>query len=212
MKANYTHVSSLLDRSGSMDKIKNDTIGGFNQFLSDQQKAPGQMTLTLAQFDNEYEIVYDAVPIKDAKPLTDQTFIPRGSTALLDSAARLIIDTGKKLAELPEDQRPERVMFIIITDGEENNSTEQTRKSLSIMVKHQEDKYGWQFVYLGANQDAFEEAGSMGMRGMNFQGTGQGMRAAYSSLSANVASNRSASRGTNVNLTQQDIDNEEKKK
>jgi hypothetical protein len=130
---------------------------------------------------------------------------------LLDSAVRLIIDTGRKLAEMPEEERPERIMFIIFTDGEENSSKEQTKQSLSSMVEHQEEKYGWQFVYIGANQDSIAVGGSMGIRGVNFQATGGGTRAAYAALTTNVALNRAAPAGMNVDLTQKDIDAEEKK-
>src|ERR1700759_4539792 len=128
MKSGYTHVSMLLDRSGSMASIKSDTIGGVNQFVDIQKQELGEMTLTLCQFDNFYEVVYDARPIAEIPALTDKTYIPRGSTALLDSACQLIIDTGRKLAALPEAERPERVMVVIITDGEENASQEQTRE------------------------------------------------------------------------------------
>lgn len=211
MKANYTHVDILLDRSGSTEKIKDDIIGGFNQFISDQKKQPGVMTLTLAQFDDEYEILYDAVSIQDVKPLTNETFQPRSSTALLDSAAKLIIDTGKKLASLPEEERPERVMFVILTDGKENASIEQTKKSLAKMIKRQEDEYKWQFIYIGANQDGFSEGDSMGMKGFSFKATGKGMKGAYMAMSANLSANRQASRGTNVDLTQDQIDKEEEK-
>lgn len=201
----------LLDRSGSMESIKADTIGGFNNFISEQKKVPGEMTLSLSQFDTEYEILYNKVSIDEVKPLTNTTFVPRGGTALLDSAVRLIKETGKKLANLSEGERPERVMVIILTDGEENSSHEYTKKQLREMIKHQEDVYKWQFLYIGANQDAFAEGAAMGMQGLNFAATHRGTAAMYSSLTSNVASNRGASRGVNVPLTQQDIDEEEKK-
>jgi hypothetical protein len=211
MKANYTHVSMLLDGSGSMDRIKSDIIGGFNSFVEQQKAVPGEMTLSLAQFNVEYKIIYDFVSIKDVIPLTDKAYIPMDGTALLDSAAKLIADTGTKIAKLPEHERPERVMVVILTDGKENSSREYTKPKLAEMIKHQEEKYNWQFVYIGANQDGFEEGASMGMRGMNFQATAGGTQTLYASLGANVAKNRGATRGTNINLTQEDIDAEEKK-
>ena len=207
MKSNYTHVSVLLDRSGSMESIKNDTIGGFNNFIGEQKKVEGEMTITLCQFDHEYENLYNFIDIQEVVPLTDRTFIPRGSTALLDSVAKIIIDTGKKLAEMSEEQRPERVMIVIITDGMENASVEQTRASVAAMVKHQEDNYQWQFVYIGANQDGFTEASKMGMHGVSYTATGQGVSALYSAVTSNVTMNRRSDRGTNVKLTQEDIDN-----
>ena len=211
MKAGYTHVSMLLDRSGSMATTKNDTIGGINSFIEEQRKVPGVMTLTLCQFDTEYDVVHNALDIQKIPLLTDQSFIPRGSTALLDALAKCIIDTGKKLAEIPEDDRPERVMMVIVTDGEENSSREQTKKSVADMVKHQEDAYKWHFVYIGANQDAFSEAGKMGMSaGLNYHASTVGTRSAYAALGKNVAANRTSAPGTYSAMTQDDIDQEEK--
>ena len=206
MKSNYTHVSMLLDRSGSMASIKNDTIGGVNSFIQEQKKLPGEMTLTLCQFDTEYDTINDAVNIQSVKPLTDENFVPRGPTALLDSAAKLIIETGKKIADMPEEKRPERVMVVIITDGEENASREQSLKSLADMVKHQEEKYGWQFLYIGANQDSFTEAGKMGMRGVNYAANTRGTAAMYAAVTSNVSANRFAAPSEKVDLTQDDID------
>jgi hypothetical protein len=211
MKSGYTHVSILLDGSGSMDRIKSDTIGGFNSFVQQQKAVPGEMTLSLAQFNIAYKLLYDMVEIGNVIPLTDKTYVPEDGTALLDSAAKLITDTGTRISKLPEHDRPERVMVVILTDGEENSSREYRKPKLAEMIKHQEEKYNWQFVYIGANQDGFAEGASMGMRGMNFQATGQGTRSLYAAMGANVAKNRGATRGTNINLTQEDIDAEEKK-
>jgi len=207
MKQNYTHVSVLLDRSGSMESIKSDTIGGFNSFINDQKKVPGEMTLTLCQFDTVYDNVYNFINIQQVSPLTDKTFVPRGQTALLDSVARTIMDTGKRLSEIPEDNRPDRVMVVIITDGQENASKGWTRDAVATMVRHQEDNYKWQFVYIGANQDAFTEAQKMGMQGVNYMATAEGTMAAYKAFSSNVKTNRSMPSGQNVSLTQEDIDN-----
>jgi hypothetical protein len=208
MKSGYTHVSMLLDRSGSMDSIKSDTIGGVNQFINIQKKEPGEMTLTLCQFDNEYEIVYNMRPIGEIPNLTEQTYIPRGSTALLDSACQLIVDTGNRLATMPIDSRPERVMVVIITDGEENASHQHTRQNLADMVKHQEDVYKWQFVYIGANQDSFAEGAKMGMHGVNYEASSGGTAAMYSAVAKNVSVNRKAAPGEKKSLSQKDIDAE----
>ena len=201
----------LLDRSGSMASIKNDTIGGVNTFIDVQKKEPGEMTLTLCQFDTEYDVVYNAIPIDKVPGLTDSSFMPRGSTALLDSACKLIIDTGKMLSELAEENRPERVMVVIITDGEENASREQTKKSLADIVKHQEEVYKWQFIYIGANQDSFSEGAAMGMHGVNYVGNGQGTAAMYAAVTKNVSENRKAAPGVARSLSQKDIDQELKK-
>lgn len=140
----------LLDRSGSMDACRADTIGGFNSFINDQKQFGGRMTLV--QFDNEMEEVFSEVPIDEVRPLTTETFQPRGSTALLDAIGKTI----KKYADT------QRVAFIILTDGEENSSHQFTKAHVKDLIE-QKTKDGWTFVYLGANQDAFAEAGSIGI-------------------------------------------------
>ena len=193
MKQNYTDINIVLDRSGSMVSVKHDTIGGFNQFLSEQQAVPGEATITLAQFDNVYELVYGAVPLADAKPLTDETFVPRGSTALLDAIGRTIHDTGKRLAALPEESRPEKVLFVVLTDGYENASREFTSQQINDLITLQRDTYKWEFVFLGANQDAITTASSLGISAQNsmtYAANAVGVSSAMGSLSSNVASYR----------------------
>ena len=167
MKTGYTHISIVLDRSGSMESVKADTIGGFNAFLQEQKTAPGEATLTLAQFDNEYDLLENFAPIEIVKPLTDTTYVPRGSTALLDAIGRTIVDIGARLASLPEDARPSHVLFVILTDGEENASHEFTRPKIFEMISHQRDAYAWEFVFIGANQDAISAGASMGISAGN---------------------------------------------
>src|SRR5688572_2581845 len=140
MNTDYTHISILLDRSGSMDSIKDDVIGGFNSFIEEQKKVPGKLTVTLSQFDTDYDVLFNSVDISKI-PDIKGIFQPRGMTALLDSAAKLIIDTGKSLAEMNDTDRPGKILFVMITDGHENASEEQTRDSLAKMIKHQEEKY-----------------------------------------------------------------------
>src|SRR5688572_21912856 len=117
MNHQLTDITIVLDRSGSMHSVASDTIGGFNRFLADQQKAPGQATLTLNQFDDVFERVIDARDIQQAPPLTNESFQPRNSTALLDAIGRSIRDTGQRLAAMPEPERPGKVVMVIITDG-----------------------------------------------------------------------------------------------
>lgn len=119
---NLTDITVVLDRSGSMSAVREDTIHGFNQFLRDQQKVPGEATITLNQFDDIFEHVLKASRIADAKPLDDRTFVPRGFTALLDAIGRSINETGERLKNMGEDQRPGKVVFVILTDGHENYS------------------------------------------------------------------------------------------
>src|SRR6185503_10786802 len=204
-----TDITVILDRSGSMDMIKADTIGGFNQSLAEQQKEPGECSLTLIQFDtqNAQEYVCNAVPIADVKPLTELTFVPRAGTPLYDALGQAIVRTGERYAAMPEDQRPEKVLFIIITDGEENSSKEYDRAKVFAMVGEQEKTYGWHFIYIGANQDAMAVGASVGVRAMasmTYAPTPDAIHATYTSLSANVKSARIGARaqmGANLGWT-----------
>lgn len=163
MKKGLTHICLILDRSGSMSGIKEDVIGGVNNFLKEQREAPGECTLTLVQFDdqNPYEIIHDG-PVKDAKDLRDN-YQPRGLTPLYDAMGRGIVNTGIKLAAMPDSERPERVVFVTMTDGLENASKEYGSAKIQAMTSEQNQKYNWQFVYLGANQDAIKAGFSIGV-------------------------------------------------
>jgi Mg-chelatase subunit ChlD len=172
--ANYTDITVLLDRSGSMVSIKGAMEGGFREFLHQHRAVPSSR-LTLVQFDtdNAQEVVYTAKPIVDA-PQLDIT--PRGGTPLLDALCRAIDATGQRLAGMADADRPERVLFVIITDGQENASHEFKRGDVRDRVTRQAGTYRWQFVYLGANQDAFAEAASFGIA--------KGSTAAYAASAA----------------------------
>ena len=193
MKANLTDISIVLDRSGSMSSVKTDTIGGFNEFLKSQKDCPGEAILTLAQFDDRYEIVHDGKNIQDVPPLDDKTFVPRGNTALLDAIGRTINATGARLSILHEDSRPSKVIFVILTDGQENASKELTREKVMEMIKHQTEAYKWDFVFLGANQDAIQAGMSMGIlagNSMTYAANAKGTGAAFRSVSVNLCSSR----------------------
>jgi hypothetical protein len=156
-----THIYFLLDRSGSMASIKSATEEGFAAFIAEQQSGEGECLVSLAQFDSEYEIVFRSLPVSAVPALN---LVPRYGTALLDSMGRLIHDAGAELAALSEAQRPGTVIVAIMTDGEENSSTEWTHAAIKAMVEHQTDKYGWQFLYMGADQDAVEVGRSIGVK------------------------------------------------
>ncbi|MCF4122927.1 VWA domain-containing protein [Antribacter sp. KLBMP9083] len=158
---NSTHIAMLLDRSGSMQAMKGATIEGFNLYMAEQKATPGSCTVTLAQFDDRYEEVYADRPVADVPPLVLE---PRGSTALLDSIARLVHTTAERLAALPEDERPATVLVGIMTDGYENASKEYTHAAIKALVTEKETKDGWAFLYMGANQDAIEVGASLGVR------------------------------------------------
>jgi hypothetical protein len=190
MKQGYTHIVVVLDRSGSMDSCKKVTLDGFNEFLRKQQALKGEGSITLVQFDDQYEVNYDFLPLSNAPQLNHETYQPRGMTALLDAIGKTIDNTGKRLASLSEEQRPERVIFVIQTDGFENASVEYvgpepdvvttttinghsvTYGSIHVydkaskvrsMIQHQREKYNWDFIFLGAGQDAVLEAQKMGI-------------------------------------------------
>lgn len=156
-------IAVVLDRSGSMASIRQATIDGFNEFLAAQKAAPGKATFTLVQFDHEYIVVCDRQPLAEAKPLDGQTYVPGGTTALLDAIGRTINDLGGQIASMPEADRPSRVLFTIITDGYENASHEYTRSRIFEMITHQREKYAWEFMFLAANQDAIASGGEIGI-------------------------------------------------
>lgn len=160
MRSDLTDITLVVDRSGSMGSIREDAEGGVNAFIEEQKRADGEAVLTLVQFDTEYEFLHRGVPINEVEPYK---LAPRGMTALLDAVGRAINETGGRLAAMPEEQRPGLVIFVIVTDGLENSSSEFTRDQIREMIQHQQEKYNWQFTFLGADQDAFAEAGAMGI-------------------------------------------------
>lgn len=193
MKKNYTHIVFLIDRSGSMISIKEDMEGGIKTFLEEQRKVSGECTITAAQFDDVYEILHKQKSIHEVKEIQ---IIPRGWTALVDSMVKLINEVGEDLAKIEESQRPEKVLFITITDGIENASKECTNKQLAELINNQETKYNWQFTYLGANQDAFATAGGIGVQSgktMTYLGSKAGIDKMFSKLSAASVRFRGAS-------------------
>lgn len=209
MKPNYTDITVVLDRSGSMADVKTDTIGGFNTFLSDQVKVPGEATITLNQFDDVFEHVIKAEPIRNARPLSDSTYVPRGSTALLDAIGRSINETGKRLESMKEEDRPSKVVMVIVTDGFENASKEFTKDKVNAMISEQRDKWNWEFVFLGANQDAISTASSFGIQAANamtYASNAKGTSDSYKSLSKNLTAFRCA---TKMSMS---FDDEDRKK
>lgn len=161
----WTEITLLLDRTGSMGSIKSDVIGGVNEFIERQKRAGDNATFTLVQFDcqDPQEIVCDTKPIQDAPQLTEATYQPRGRTPLLDALGQCIVRTGERLAGMAEQNRPDKVVFVIVTDGQENASREYSRTQIKDMVTRQSNDYKWQFVYIGADVDSFAEAGGMGI-------------------------------------------------
>lgn len=165
MKKDYTHISIILDRSGSMESIRNDTIGGFNAFLEAQKKESGEATLTLVQFDSQepYEVIYDFKAVKDIPELTRERYVPRGGTPLLDALGRGINDLEKKISDIPEDERPSKIVMVIVTDGQENSSLEFKREQIVKMIKEHKEKDNWQFVFLSSDLDSMADAHAYGI-------------------------------------------------
>lgn len=193
MKQELSEIICIIDRSGSMGSIKSDAIGGFNSFLEEQKKQPGEANLTYIQFNTKYEVVHENKPLKDANPIDENIFIPRGNTALLDAIGKTVDVTGRRLANMLEESRPEKVIVAILTDGKENSSTQYNLSKIKKMISHQKEKYSWEFIFLGANQDAFAEAAKIGIDAkdsFNFVATGQGVRSAYGKMSDSVSKYR----------------------
>jgi hypothetical protein len=158
---NLTHLVFLLDRSGSMQSIASDVVGGFEAFVAEQRSGEGLCTATLAQFDNEYEVVYRGIAVGQVPPLA---LFPRGMTALHDSMGKLITDTAAEINALPEDNKPGTVIVAIMTDGLENASREWRRPDIKALVEQQTNDHGWDFLYMGADQDAVEVGRGLGVK------------------------------------------------
>ena len=188
--ADLTHLYFLLDRSGSMQSIREDTIGGFDAFIAEQRTQPGDCRVTLAQFDDRYDVVYSDLPIAEVPGLQLQ---PRGTTALLDAIGRLVTDAGERLAALTEADRPGTVIVGIMTDGHENASKEWSHAAVKSLIQQQTQTYGWEFLYMGADQDAIEVGTGLGVpaaRSMTYSRSAS--RAAMASTSAMVGRVRGA--------------------
>ncbi len=189
---NLTHLVFLLDRSGSMQSIKSDVIGGFDAFVTEQRAAEGICTVTLAQFDSQYEVVYHKIPLTSVPALILE---PRGSTALLDSMGKLISDTAAEINMLVEDDKPGTVVVAIMTDGLENASTEWRREDIKSLVE-QQTSAGWEFLCMGADQDAVEVGKGLGVKAEQAVTYARGRsREAMMATSANVRGYRDAKRG-----------------
>jgi hypothetical protein len=161
MNDQLTEIAFILDRSGSMESMIEPAISGFNRLLREQQNESGSARFTLVLFDDQYEVPVQSLPIAEVVELDTSTFIPRGSTALLDAIGRTIDELGAKLAATPEADRPGQVIVAILTDGMENASHRFTWQDVSERIRHQTGTYGWKFLFLGANQDAIATAGRM---------------------------------------------------
>ncbi|MDD3643488.1 MAG: VWA domain-containing protein [Candidatus Krumholzibacteria bacterium] len=182
-----THIAVILDRTGSMETIRDDTIGGFNSFLEGQQAGKGKATMTLVQFDGRdpYEVIHRFRPVGEIEPLTRETYVPRANTPLYDALGRGINDLGASLAGLAPRSRPKKVIFAVVTDGQENASGEFTREQVEALIREKKEEDGWQFVFLSADLAAIGDAVSVGIdrdSAMLFDKDAEGSRRAWGAL------------------------------
>lgn len=194
MKDNLTQIVCVLDRSGSMSHLTSDTIGGYNTFIEKQRKDPGEAWVTTVLFDNQYEVLHDAADIKTLPPITGREYYARGMTALYDAVGRTINEVGNKLESLPERERPSKVIAVIITDGLENASKEYGKDRVKEMITLRTERYGWQFIFMGANIDSAAEAQKIGIAAqfsMDYDVSDAGTAAVYTSADRAVRQMRS---------------------
>lgn len=193
MKKDLTELVFILDRSGSMSGLESDTIGGYNAMLAKQKKEPGEAVITTVLFDDRYELLHDRINLHGIVPITDKEYYVRGNTALLDAIGKTINKIGNVQKHTAEDERSEHVMFVITTDGMENSSREFGYEKIRQMIEHQKNKYGWEFIFLGANIDAIATAERFGIgkdRATNFNADGEGTLLNYEVISETVSSLR----------------------
>ncbi len=163
MKKGLTEIVFILDRSGSMEGLESDTIGGFNSMIEKQKKEEGKAIISTVLFDDETEILHDRKKLKKIEPITDKDYYVRGCTALLDAVGGAIHHIGNIHKNAPKDEVPEKTIFIITTDGMENASHRYSYAHVKKMIERQKKKYGWEFIFMGANIDAVEVAGRFGV-------------------------------------------------
>ena len=190
MKKGLTELVFIVDRSGSMAGLEKDTIGGFNSMLKEQAELEGEARVTTVLFDNQYRLLHDRIDICAVAPLTETDYRVGGGTALLDAIGRTIKKIRAVQKQTAEEYRAEKVLFVIITDGEENSSRKYSAEQIKECIEHQKEKYGWEFVFFGANMDAVLEASKLGIaaefaRGWLANAAGTAM--AYNDMSAIMA-------------------------
>lgn len=193
MKNDYTHITLILDRTGSMESIRSDTIGGFNAFLKQQKEVDGEATLSLIQFDSQdpFEIIHDFKPIALVPDLSRETYVPRAATPLLDAMGRGINNLEENLGKFGERGRPSKVIMAVITDGHENASREFSKGQIREMIEKKSEE-GWQFVFLSADLDSFGDAVDYGFRDTaRLRMSRKGVQDSFQSLSHNMTCFRS---------------------
>jgi len=193
MKTDLTELVFILDKSGSMSGLEDDTIGGYNAMLAKQKKDPGQAVITTVLFDDEYELLHDRINILGVTPITDKEYAVGGSTALLDAVGRTIQKIGSAQQHTSEEERAGKVVFVITTDGMENASHEYSYQKIKYLIERQKSKYGWEFIFLGANIDAVATAARFGInedRAVTYHADSEGTLLNYQVVSQTVSNVR----------------------
>ncbi|MCR4941111.1 MAG: VWA domain-containing protein [Treponemataceae bacterium] len=193
MKKGLTEIVFILDKSGSMSGLEDDTIGGYNSFIEKQKKIEGEAFVSTVLFSDESEVVHDRLPINKIEPMTDKTYSVGGCTALLDAVGGAIHHMGNVHKYAGEEDRPEKTIFVITTDGQENSSQEYTYPKIKEMIQRQQEKYGWEFLFLGANIDASAEASKLGImkeRAVRYECDGFGTELNFKTVSDTIGSFR----------------------
>ena len=195
MKKDLTELVMILDRSGSMGGLESDTIGGYNSMLAKQREAGGKVLVSTVLFDDRIEVLHDRIPLDQMQPMTEKDYYVRGCTALLDAVGRAIHHIGNVHKYIREEDRPEKTIFVITTDGLENASREYSYERVKGMVERQKEKYGWEFLFLGANIDAIKTAGRFGIgadRAANYHSDHAGTQLNYTVLAETVCAMRAS--------------------
>lgn len=193
MRKKLTEIVFILDRSGSMSGLEADTIGGFNSMIEKQKREEGEALISTVLFDNTSEVLHDRVRIQDIKPMTDADYTVRGCTALLDAIGGTIHHIGNIHKYARAEDVPEHTIFVITTDGMENASCKYDSEKVKNMIEHQKERYGWEFLFLGANIDAIETARHFGIsedRAVNYRSDSEGTQLNYKVLSDAICSVR----------------------
>ena len=195
MRKNLTEIVFILDRSGSMSGLEADTVGGFNSMIEKQKKAEGEALISTVLFDNTSEVIHDRVSVQNIKPMTDEDYTVRGCTALLDAIGGAIHHIGNVHKYARAEDVPEHTMFVITTDGMENASRRYDSEKVKKMIERQKEKYGWEFLFLGANIDAVETARGFGIsedRAVNYHSDNEGTQLDYEVLNDAISAVRSS--------------------
>ncbi len=190
MKNNITELVFILDRSGSMSGLESDTIGGFNSLIEKQRKQDGECFVSTVLFDNVSEVLHDRVKLSEIKKMTDKDYTVRGCTALVDAIGGAIHHIGNIHKYARPDDVPEKTMFVIMTDGMENASRKYTSKELKMMIERQKEKYGWEFLFIGANIDSIETAECYGIsddRAVNYHADSIGTAVVFDAIAETVS-------------------------